>query len=216
MSFLSKLNRSKTSRSQLHQIINDSAVEVNSASSYFWILVAALKERVIPFNVKSLQRAKAIDSNKWTELKHRPKEDRNERGTEFIENEGAGEPPLEGSLPDMTSLTEFYVSLQKIYQAKAESDCRVMEHHVRTILNRIGREPDSISKSIIKNFCRNARKLTESKFLLAPPALLTRESSASPVHHSLPPGQADSSLSPPAPSVINCNKRDKDHQMRAR
>ncbi|MQM19779.1 hypothetical protein Taro_052791, partial [Colocasia esculenta] len=32
---------------------------------------------------------------------------------EFIENEGAGEPPLEGSIPDMTSLTEYYVSLQK-------------------------------------------------------------------------------------------------------
>ncbi|KAK8954733.1 NEDD8-activating enzyme E1 regulatory subunit [Platanthera zijinensis] len=112
--------------SQLHQIINDSAVEVNSASSDFWILVAALKE--------------------------------------FIENEGAGEPPLEGSLPDMTSLTEFYVSLQKIYQAKAESDCRVMEHRVRTILKRIGREPDSISKSFIKNFCRNARKLTICRY----------------------------------------------------
>ncbi|KAK8968041.1 NEDD8-activating enzyme E1 regulatory subunit [Platanthera guangdongensis] len=89
---------------------------------------------------------------------------------EFIENEGAGEPPLEGSLPDMTSLTEFYVSLQKIYQAKAESDCRVMEHCVRTILNRIGREPDSISKSFIKNFCRNARKLTISLPLLFPVA----------------------------------------------
>lgn len=26
---------------------------------------------------------------------------------EFIENEGDGEPPLEGSIPDMTSLTEL-------------------------------------------------------------------------------------------------------------
>lgn len=26
---------------------------------------------------------------------------------EFIENEGDGEPPLEGSIPDMTSLTEW-------------------------------------------------------------------------------------------------------------
>ncbi|VAI24157.1 unnamed protein product [Triticum turgidum subsp. durum] len=38
----------------------------------------------------------------------------------------------------MTSLTEYYVSLQKIYQAKAESDCLAMEHRVKSILKRIG------------------------------------------------------------------------------
>lgn len=112
--------------SQLRQIINDSAVEVNSASPDFWVLVAALKE--------------------------------------FIQNEGAGEPPLEGSIPDMTSLTEYYISLQRIYQAKSESDCLAMEHRVRTILNRIGRDPDSISKAFIKNFCKNARKLTVCRY----------------------------------------------------
>ncbi|XP_072974298.1 NEDD8-activating enzyme E1 regulatory subunit AXR1-like [Typha angustifolia] len=83
---------------------------------------------------------------------------------EFIENEGDGEPPLEGSIPDMTSLTEYYVSLQKIYQAKAESDCFAMERHVRNILKRIGREPDAISKGYIKTFCRNARKLTVCRY----------------------------------------------------
>ncbi|XP_072991394.1 NEDD8-activating enzyme E1 regulatory subunit AXR1-like [Typha latifolia] len=83
---------------------------------------------------------------------------------EFIENEGDGEPPLEGSIPDMTSLTEYYVSLQKIYQAKAESDCFAMERHVRNILKRIGREPDAISKAYIKTFCRNARKLTVCRY----------------------------------------------------
>ncbi|MQM19983.1 hypothetical protein Taro_052997 [Colocasia esculenta] len=81
---------------------------------------------------------------------------------EFIENEGAGEPPLEGSIPDMTSLTEYYVSLQKIYLAKAEADCLAMECHVRGILKSVGRDPDAISKAEIKNFCRNARKLSVS------------------------------------------------------
>ncbi|KAL0916902.1 hypothetical protein M5K25_014455 [Dendrobium thyrsiflorum] len=113
--------------SQLRQIINDNnAVEVNSASPDFWILVAALKE--------------------------------------FIENEGAGEPPLEGSIPDMTSLTEYYISLQRIYQAKFESDCLAIEHRVRTILKRIGRDPDSISRAFIKNFCKNTRKLTVCRY----------------------------------------------------
>ncbi|XP_039131097.1 NEDD8-activating enzyme E1 regulatory subunit AXR1-like [Dioscorea cayenensis subsp. rotundata] len=83
---------------------------------------------------------------------------------EFIENEGDGEPPLEGSIPDMTSLTEYYINLQKIYQAKAESDCLAMEHHVRSLLKKIGRDPESISKAYIKNFCKNARKLSICRY----------------------------------------------------
>ncbi|KAG5231962.1 auxin resistant family protein [Salix suchowensis] len=91
------------------RIMHDSCSEVESNSSDFWVMVAALKE--------------------------------------FIANEGGEEAPLEGSIPDMTSSTELYVSLQKIYQAKAEADFL------------IGRDPDSISKEMIKSFCKNARKL---------------------------------------------------------
>ncbi|KAK6134716.1 hypothetical protein DH2020_031542 [Rehmannia glutinosa] len=76
----------------VQQIINDSCADVNSNSSDFWVLVAALKE--------------------------------------FIANEGGGEAPLEGAIPDMTSSTELYVNLQKIYQAKAETDFLVMETYV--------------------------------------------------------------------------------------
>ncbi|KAL5217863.1 hypothetical protein ABZP36_018547 [Zizania latifolia] len=83
---------------------------------------------------------------------------------EFIANEGNGELPLEGTIPDMTSLTEYYVSLQKIYQAKAEFDCLAMEHHVKDILKRIGRDPDSISRTFIKAFCKNARKLRVCRY----------------------------------------------------
>ncbi|KAF5195388.1 Nedd8-activating enzyme e1 regulatory subunit axr1 [Thalictrum thalictroides] len=110
----------------LHRIINDSSAEVDSTSSDFWVMVAALKE--------------------------------------FIANEGGGEAPLEGSLPDMTSLTEYYVNLQKIYQAKAETDVLAVEQRVRNILKRIGREPGAISKSNIKSFCRNARKLSVCRY----------------------------------------------------
>ncbi|CAD6215216.1 unnamed protein product [Miscanthus lutarioriparius] len=106
---------------EIRQIIDDDSAEVNSSSSDFWILVAALKE--------------------------------------FIAKEGNGELPLEGTIPDMTSLTEYYVSLQKIYQAKAEFDCLALEHHVKEILKRIGRDPDSISTTYIKTFCKNSRKL---------------------------------------------------------
>lgn len=85
---------------------------------------------------------------------------------EFIANEGGGEAPLEGSIPDMTSSTEHYVNLQKIYQAKAEADFLVIEQRVRNILKKIGRDPDSISKANIKSFSKNARKLKVCRYRL--------------------------------------------------
>jgi hypothetical protein len=63
------------------------------------------------------------------------------------------------------NICRYYVSLQKIYQAKAESDCLAMEHRVKDILKQIGRDPDSISRVYIKTFCKNARKLRVSCFL---------------------------------------------------
>ncbi|XP_009353281.2 NEDD8-activating enzyme E1 regulatory subunit AXR1 [Pyrus x bretschneideri] len=114
--------------SDLQQVIGDSCVEIDSSSSDFWVMVAALKE--------------------------------------FIENEGGGEAPLEGSIPDMTSSTEHYISLQKLYQAKAEADYLVIEQRVRTTLKKIGRDPNSISKTTIKSFCKNARKLKVCRYRL--------------------------------------------------
>jgi len=55
-----------------------------------------------------------------------------------------------------------YVNLQKVYQAKAEADVCAMEKHVHNILLKIGRDASSISKTTIKTFCKNARKLTVS------------------------------------------------------
>ncbi|CAM8954442.1 unnamed protein product [Rhodiola kirilowii] len=112
--------------SNLQKIISDSCVEVDSTSSDFWVMVAALKE--------------------------------------FISNEGGGEPPLEGSIPDMTSSTEHYVSLQKIYQAKAETDYQIIDLKVRDILKMIGRDTQSIPKASIKSFCKNTRKLTVCRY----------------------------------------------------
>ncbi|KAJ6403920.1 hypothetical protein OIU84_012173 [Salix udensis] len=102
--------------SDLQQIIHDSCSEVDSNSSDFWVMVAALKE--------------------------------------FIVNE------------DMTSSTELYVNLQKIYLAKAEADFLVLQQRVKSILKRIGRDPDSISKAMIKSFCKNARKLKVCRYRL--------------------------------------------------
>jgi amyloid beta precursor protein binding protein 1 len=78
---------------------------------------------------------------------------------EFISNEGGGEVPLEGSMPDMISSTEHYINLQKIYHSKAEADFLSMEQRVKSILVKVGQDPSSISKPTIKSFCKNARKL---------------------------------------------------------
>ncbi|KAJ4851232.1 NEDD8-activating enzyme E1 regulatory subunit axr1 [Turnera subulata] len=83
---------------------------------------------------------------------------------EFVANEGGGEAPLEGSIPDMTSSTELYVNLQKIYQAKAEADFLVIEQRARNILKGIGKDLDSIPKTMIKSFCKNARKLKVCRY----------------------------------------------------
>ncbi|CAJ2654859.1 unnamed protein product [Trifolium pratense] len=112
--------------SELQQILNDSSVEVDSSSSDFWVLVAALKD--------------------------------------FVTNEGGGEAPLEGSIPDMTSSTEQYVNLQNIYQAKAEADFLAIEQMVRNTLKKIGRDPNSIPTATIKSFCKNARKLKVCRY----------------------------------------------------
>jgi len=54
------------------------------------------------------------------------------------------------------------VNLQNIYHAKAEADFLVIEHLVRGILKKIGRDSNSIPRSTIKSFCKNARKLKVS------------------------------------------------------
>jgi amyloid beta precursor protein binding protein 1 len=114
--------------SELQHILNDSSVEVDSSSSDFWVLVAALKD--------------------------------------FVTNEGGGEAPLEGSIPDMTSSTEQYVNLQNIYQAKAEADFLAIERMARNTLKKIGRDPNSIPTATIKSFCKNARKLKVCRYRL--------------------------------------------------
>ncbi|CAH8380858.1 unnamed protein product [Eruca vesicaria subsp. sativa] len=111
---------------EIQEIIHDRSAEVDSNSSAFWVMVAALKE--------------------------------------FISNEGDGEAPLEGSMPDMTSSTEHYINLQKIYQTKAEADFLSMEQRVKDILVKLGLDPSSISKQTIKSFCKNARKLKVCRY----------------------------------------------------
>jgi len=77
---------------------------------------------------------------------------------EFVTNEGKGELPLSGAIPDMTSDTTGYITLQRIYHEKAANDIAAVAGRVDDILAKLGR-PSSISPDTIKKFCKNARYL---------------------------------------------------------
>ena len=75
---------------------------------------------------------------------------------EFVVNEGSGRLPLRGSIPDMTSSSNMYVDLQRVYQAQAREDMEVVASHLSELLVSIGKPSNSISESDIKQFCRNS------------------------------------------------------------
>jgi len=78
----------------------------------------------------------------------------------FIGGEGGGLLPLEGgALPDQTSTTDLFVSLSRLYKAKAAVDAAALAAHAGRILISAGRAPDAIPASAVRTFCRNARNL---------------------------------------------------------
>ncbi|KAL4419001.1 hypothetical protein ABPG77_000866 [Micractinium sp. CCAP 211/92] len=77
----------------------------------------------------------------------------------FIEQEGQGQLPLEGSIPDMHASTQQYLQLQRIYRAKADADAAAVEAHARRLLAAAGRDPASLPSSEVKHFCKHARYL---------------------------------------------------------
>ncbi len=95
---------------------------------------------------------------------------------DFIENEGGGNLPVSGVIPDMFSDSERYVALQNVYREKAAEDAEKVHSRVRDLLESIGRPAvsndypqiiitllrnkidlqESISESQVKLFCRES------------------------------------------------------------
>jgi len=73
----------------------------------------------------------------------------------FVANEGAGTLPLAGAIPDMTSTTESYIALQKLYLDKAQRDVTAVAARVSTLLRQLGKPVESIPLEEIRTFCRN-------------------------------------------------------------
>jgi len=66
--------------------------------------------------------------------------------------ENEDEPPLNGSIPDMTSSTDLYVKLQKIYRQKAQRDLQLFTQHVHRI-------DATVPPERIQLFCKNVYNL---------------------------------------------------------
>jgi amyloid beta precursor protein binding protein 1 len=87
---------------------------------------------------------------------------------DFVENEGGGQLPLSGKLPDMKSDTLNYIGLQKIYREKALSDLEAIKKRVKGFVE--GADiiiPDETIELVCKNAANvmviQYRPLTENK-----------------------------------------------------
>eukprot|EP00347_Sterkiella_histriomuscorum_P009093 403342543 len=72
--------------------------------------------------------------------------------------------PLSGKLPDMTSTTDFYLALQRIYQEKALEDMEEFIVNLQQIMTERGVAHESISLEDIKLFCQNSQILEVTRF----------------------------------------------------
>jgi amyloid beta precursor protein binding protein 1 len=66
------------------------------------------------------------------------------------------DPPLHGSIPDMTSSTSWYVELQKIYQTKAKFDVAYLK---QLVLSQDADSCGTVTDEDIETFCKNVSSL---------------------------------------------------------
>eukprot|EP01027_Heterolobosea_sp_BB2_P024009 GEZU01036124.1.p1 GENE.GEZU01036124.1~~GEZU01036124.1.p1 ORF type:complete len:551 (+),score=208.96 GEZU01036124.1:66-1655(+) len=78
---------------------------------------------------------------------------------QFVDNEGKGELPVAGSIPDMQADTTRYIKLQQLFNEKAEADARVVKKYVEENLKRLNRNENEISFDLVRAFCKNAHNI---------------------------------------------------------
>jgi amyloid beta precursor protein binding protein 1 len=92
---------------------------------------------------------------------------------EYIEGPGEGVHwPLSGVVPDLTATSDMYMTLQQIYQKKAEDDRLSFKKIVSRLLLQCDRAADEISDEVIQIFCRNILNL---RFLSAQCSIRDRD-----------------------------------------
>ena len=75
---------------------------------------------------------------------------------EFVVSEGNGLLPLRGTIPDMTSSSDMYIQLQRIYQAQARIDMEALTSHLCQLLTNLNKPSSTIGEVEIKRLCRNS------------------------------------------------------------
>uniref|UniRef100_A0A8C8HUM5 NEDD8-activating enzyme E1 regulatory subunit n=1 Tax=Oncorhynchus tshawytscha TaxID=74940 RepID=A0A8C8HUM5_ONCTS len=58
---------------------------------------------------------------------------------EFVQNDGGGNLPVRGSIPDMIADSEKFINLQNVYREKAMQDASVVSKHVESLLQSVGK-----------------------------------------------------------------------------
>lgn len=75
---------------------------------------------------------------------------------DFVDNEGNGNLPLRGSLPDMTADTTRYIALQQLYRDQASKDADIVYRGAQQLLHQLGQPSSLITEAQVKLFCKNA------------------------------------------------------------
>ncbi len=79
-------------------------------------------------------------------------------------DENGGQPPLNGSIPDMTASTNYYIQLQNIYKTKAKGDEDKMRQIIQTITDEYsGGTLPVVSDEDLSLFCKNVYNLRLTK-----------------------------------------------------
>ncbi|CAO3615632.1 unnamed protein product [Cunninghamella echinulata] len=83
---------------------------------------------------------------------------------DFVKNEGNGQLPLPGKLPDMKSDTQNYVALQNVYRQKAKEDLDAVIERVNSLLEEYHIPSEHVPKEAIESFCKNAAHVKMIKY----------------------------------------------------
>uniref|UniRef100_A0A8C8J8Q8 NEDD8-activating enzyme E1 regulatory subunit n=1 Tax=Oncorhynchus tshawytscha TaxID=74940 RepID=A0A8C8J8Q8_ONCTS len=76
---------------------------------------------------------------------------------EFVHNDGGGNLPVRGSIPDMIADSEKFITLQNIYREKAMQDASVVSKHVESLLQSVGKVCETLFCSKNAAFLRVVR-----------------------------------------------------------
>tara|TARA_B110000977_G_scaffold197254_1_gene279316 strand:- start:4753 stop:6546 length:1794 start_codon:yes stop_codon:yes gene_type:complete len=117
--------------SPLLETLSDAKLDnLTCETDIFWFLLAGLREFLTPSETPS------SPSSSW--------------------KENLNEMPLEGSIPDMTSTTEWYVALQKLYRDKAHADAAAVCVCAKRLLVAAGRSASDVTDDDARFFCKHA------------------------------------------------------------